>query len=54
VKEWICVQVTHHKGIGAVISEYQKEGWQLFAYQAAGSSTAVNHYLLFEREASTS
>jgi hypothetical protein len=52
LKEWTCVQVNHHKEVSRVIAEYQKEGWQVFDYEAAGSPTAVNHYLLFEREAS--
>jgi hypothetical protein len=53
LKEWTCVQVGHHKDIARAIAELQKEGWQLFAYEAAGAPTAVNHYLLFERETST-
>jgi hypothetical protein len=53
LKEWTCVQVNHHKEVGRVIAEHQKEGWQLFDYEVAGSPTAVNHYLLFEKESST-
>jgi hypothetical protein len=45
------VQVDHHKKIGKVIEEYQREGWALQDYEAVGSPTMVNHYLLFEREA---
>ena len=33
-----------------MIEEYQKDGWRLHTYQAQGSPTMVNHYLLFERE----
>jgi hypothetical protein len=51
LKEWICVQVGHHKRIGEVIEEYQLEGWSLHSYQAQGSPSLVNHYLLFEKEA---
>ena len=50
MKEYICVQVDHHKEIGKVIEEYQKKGWHLHTYQATGQATLVNHYLLFERE----
>ncbi|UCE95220.1 MAG: hypothetical protein JSV51_05645 [Candidatus Bathyarchaeota archaeon] len=50
MKEWKCVQVGHHKKIGKVIEEYEKEGWRLHTYQAQGTPTLVNHYLLFERE----
>jgi hypothetical protein len=50
LKEWTCVQVGHHKRISEVIAEHQKAGWSLNTYQAQGSPTAVNHYLLFERE----
>jgi len=49
LKEWTCVQVGHHKRIGDLIEEYQREGWRLHTYQAQGTPTMVNHYLLFER-----
>ena len=49
LKEWTCIQVGHHKRIGDVIVEYQREGWRLHSYQAQGTPTMVNHYLLFER-----
>ncbi len=52
MKEWICVQVGHHKKIGKVIEEYQREGWHFHTYQAQGSPTMVNHYLLFEKDIS--
>jgi hypothetical protein len=35
--------MNHHK------DEWQKKGWRLHSYAAAGSPTAVNHYLLFEK-----
>jgi len=49
MKEWECVQVSHHKDIGNTIVEWQKKGWRLYSYQATGTPTAVNHYLLFEK-----
>jgi hypothetical protein len=49
LKEWTCVQVGHHKRVGEVIEEFQREGWRLHTYQAQGTPTMVNHYLLFER-----
>ncbi len=51
MKEYVCVQVDHHRKIGKVIEDHQKEGWALHAYEAVGTPTMVNHYLLFEREA---
>ena len=48
MKEWIRVQVNHHKRVGEVIEEYQREGWRLLTYQAMRTPTMVNHYLLFE------
>ncbi|MFB0568692.1 MAG: hypothetical protein ACETV0_03640 [Nitrososphaeria archaeon] len=47
MKEYECVQVSHHKNIGEVIEEYQGKGWHLHTYQVAG--LAETHYLLFER-----
>jgi len=49
MKEWKCVQVGHHKQIASVIEEHQRDGWMLHTYQAQGTPTMVNHYLLFER-----
>jgi len=49
LKEWGCVQVNHHKDIGKTIEEWQKKGWCLHSYEAVGTPTIVNHYLLFER-----
>ena len=49
MKEWTCVQVGHHKRVGETIEEFQREGWRLHTYQAQGTPTMVNHYLLFER-----
>jgi hypothetical protein len=49
LKEYHCVQVGHHKKIGEVIAEFQQQGWILHTYQAQGTPTLVNHYLLFER-----
>jgi hypothetical protein len=50
MKEYLCIQVGHHKKIGRVLEEYQREGWQLHTYQAQGSPTMVNHYLLLEKD----
>jgi len=49
LKEWKCVQVGHHKKVAETIEEYQKEGWRLYTYQAAGAPGGWNHYLLFEK-----
>jgi hypothetical protein len=49
MKEFECVQVNHHREIGKTIAEWQAKGWRLNSYQAAGSPTAVSHYLLFEK-----
>jgi hypothetical protein len=35
LKEWECVQVSHHKNIGKTIEEWQKNGWQIHTYQAS-------------------
>ena len=50
MKEYVCVQVGHHKKIARVMDEYQREGWHLHTYQAQGSPTMVNHYLLLEKD----
>ena len=54
-KEYECIEVKQHKDVGKTIAEYQKNGWDLHTYQAAGLSgglirSFVNHYLLFERD----
>ncbi len=49
LKEWECVQIGHHKDTGRTIEEWQKKGWRLHTYQAAGYGTDVKHYLLFEK-----
>lgn len=54
LKEWECVEVGHHKDIGKIIEEWQRQGWSLHTYQAAGMGSGpmsfkINHYLLFER-----
>ena len=54
-KEYECVEVKLHKDVGKIIAEYQKNGWHLHTYQAAGLSggpirSFVNHYLLFEKD----
>jgi tRNA(Leu) C34 or U34 (ribose-2'-O)-methylase TrmL len=51
LKEWRCVQVKHHEGVGKTIEEWEKAGWRLYTYQTAGMGGTidytVNHYLLF-------
>jgi hypothetical protein len=53
LKEWKCVLVGHHDNVGKVIEEWEKAGWRLHTYQAAGDvgpvTAYVNHYLLFEK-----
>jgi len=51
MKEYECVQVRHHKDVAATIEQWQKNGWRLHTYQAAGDVSAINHYLLFEKGA---
>jgi tRNA(Leu) C34 or U34 (ribose-2'-O)-methylase TrmL len=53
MNKWECIQVNHHKDIGETIEEYQRKGWALHTYQAAGvegMSGSVKHYLLFGKE----
>jgi len=47
--KWECVEVSHHKNVGGTIEEWQKSGWILFSYTAAGNPGAISHYLLFMR-----
>jgi len=49
MKEYICVQVNHHKKVAEVIQEYIIQGWHLHTYQAAGNGSTTQHYLLFEK-----
>ena len=49
MKEWSCVQVGHHKDIGKTIQTWEKNGWSLRSYEAVGTPTMANHYLLFEK-----
>ena len=52
MKRWECVQVDHHKNIGATIERYQNDDWHLHTYQACGTDlffNSVKHYLLFEK-----
>jgi hypothetical protein len=54
-KEYECVEIKHYQDVGKTIAEYQKNGWHLHSYQAAGLSggpvlSFVNHYLLFEKD----
>jgi len=47
--KWECVEVNHHKNVGGTVEEWEKNGWNLYSYTAAGYGTAINHYLLFMR-----
>lgn len=47
--KWECVEVSHHKNVGETIEEWEKNGWNLYSYTAAGYGTSINHYLLFMR-----
>jgi hypothetical protein len=54
LKEWKCIQLAHHEDVGITIEEWQRNGWSLHTYQAAGMGSGpmsfkINHYLLFER-----
>ena len=51
MKEYECVEVSHHNKIAKKIEEYIVQGWRLHTYQATaqGSLPIVVHYLLFER-----
>jgi len=48
LKEYTCIQVSHHKDIPKAIIDSQKLGWCLHTYQATGWGADVKHYLLFE------
>ncbi len=55
MKQYICIEVKHHKDIGRIIEEYQSKVWQLHTYETAGMGAGpmaynVNHYLLFEKD----
>ena len=47
--KWECVEVNHHKNVGTTIEEWEKNGWSLYSYAAAGNPGAISHYLLFTR-----
>jgi len=49
MKEYLCVQVDHHKKIAKVTQEYIMQGWSLHTYQATGQAAMITHYLLFEK-----
>jgi hypothetical protein len=52
LKEYECVEVSHHRDIGKTIEEWQKKRWHLHTYACAqsGVGKSVSHYLLFETE----
>ncbi|UCE95602.1 MAG: hypothetical protein JSV51_07760 [Candidatus Bathyarchaeota archaeon] len=49
MKEWICVQVGHHKQVGPTIERFERNGWKLHTYQVTGRDIWMTHYLLFEK-----
>ena len=50
LKEYMCVQVGHHRNIAKTIEKWQRSGWRLHTYQVAGPYMGeINHYLLFEK-----
>jgi hypothetical protein len=53
LKDWECVEVKHNKDVGKTIKEWEKNGWHLHTYSAAGSAGAMTqfimHYLLFDK-----
>jgi hypothetical protein len=55
MKEYICIEVKHHKDISKTLEEYQQQGWRLHTYQATatmvGLAAIVSHYLLLEKDA---
>ena len=55
LKEYVCVEASHHKDVGKTIEEYERNGWRFLTYQAAGMGAGplafnVRHYLLFEKD----
>ena len=52
MKDYECVQVSHHRDVGIKIQEYVRKGWRLLTYQTSGDSSigGIKHYLLFEEE----
>ena len=48
-KEWVCIQVTHHKRIAKIIHDNQEKGWELHTYQSATDNGNVTHFLLFKK-----
>jgi len=53
LKKYICVELDSHKKVGETIEEWQKNGWSLHTYQAAGIMAERRHYLLSLREATS-
>jgi hypothetical protein len=53
MKQYTCVQVSHHKDVGNTIAEWQENGWRLSHYACStgggGGLMTVSHYLLFEK-----
>jgi len=50
LKEWQCVQVNHHNGVGSKVEEWERNGWRLHTYPCAQlRGSEINHYLLFEK-----
>jgi hypothetical protein len=55
VKEYLCIELKHHKEIADTLEKYQEQGWRLHTYQATatmvGLAPVVSHYLLVEKDA---
>jgi hypothetical protein len=53
MKQYTCVQVSHHKDVGNTIDEWQEKGWRLSHYACStgggGGLMTISHYLLFEK-----
>ncbi|MCW3986543.1 MAG: hypothetical protein NWE91_09100 [Candidatus Bathyarchaeota archaeon] len=49
MKEYMCVEVKHHKDVAKTIEQFQKNGRNLHTYQVTGRDIWINHYLLFEK-----
>jgi len=49
LKEYACIQVSHHKEVPKAIADMQNLGCHLHTYQATGYGADVKHCLLFEK-----
>ncbi len=53
VKEWMCVQVKHHKDVASAIERFQKNGWRFHTYQVTGRDGWISHYFCLKRASET-